>query len=158
MRKYAGWVAVVGLVVWCPTATAQGTREDAAAKERQLLLETVGLLTASQVYQGYLNIGLVADGKAAGTYDEKAARQLIESVLGLVDATDKKLELVGKMDIGKEDRIGLYKLRQLNQLLRRQTVVLKEFWSTGKQEYANSYERLRKEAWEGISKQLKLGS
>ena len=156
MRARVGLAVLACFGAWCPTATAQDTKEAAAEKERQQLLETVGLLAASQVYQGYLNVGLVADGKAAGTYSEQDARQLVESVVGLLDTSDKNLEKVGKLDIGKEDRAALFKLRQLNQLVRRQAIVLQEFWRTGNKDYSDSYERLRKEAWEGISKMLKL--
>src|SRR5207237_7148700 len=38
------------------------------AQERRQLLEAVGALTAANCYQTYLNIGLIADGKAKGAY------------------------------------------------------------------------------------------
>src|SRR5437879_3640127 len=128
MYKYV-CLALVGVLTagsFTPAAAQEG-KDTPADRERQLLLETVGLLATSQVYQGYLNVGLVADGKAAGTYSDKAARQIIESVLALMDASDKNLEKIGKLELTKEDRAGVYKLRQLNGLIRRQAAILQEY-------------------------------
>src|SRR5262249_4477774 len=58
---------VGGLLAWWAAgsrpAVAQDKKETPSDKEaRDQLLETVGVLAASQLYQGYLNIGFVADG------------------------------------------------------------------------------------------------
>jgi hypothetical protein len=159
MRKWmclASAVAVLATVLVPGTVAPQGTKGTPAEMEREHLLQTVGLLAASQVYQGYLNVGLVADGKANGNYPEKDARDIISSVVALMDACDKNLEKVGKMELSKNDQANLAKLRQLNQLVRQQATELQEFWKTGKKENSENYEKLRKEAWEGISKMLGL--
>jgi hypothetical protein len=157
MRKGMCVAAVVLVAAVAPaSAAAQGGKETPAEQERQHLLQTVGLLAASQIYQGYLNVGLVADGKATGSYTEKDAREIISSVVALMEACDKNMEKVAKMELTKNDRESLNKLRQLNQLVRQQAGELQEFWKSGKKENSENYEKLRKEAWEGISKMLGL--
>src|SRR5262249_43076662 len=86
--------------------------------ERRQLLETVGLATASHLYQAYLNIGLLADGKAEGIYEEKDVRQLLASVDALLGALDTQLDKIGKQELSKEDREGVALLRRVSGLLR----------------------------------------
>ena len=74
----------------------------------------------------------------------------------LIEASDKNLEKISKLDMAREDRVALNKLRNLNSLVRRQAVILQDFWTNNNKDYSTSYERLRKESWEGISKLLKL--
>src|SRR5262245_51906057 len=45
------------------------------------LMETVGLLSGLYLYQAYLNIGLIADGKAEKIYDDKAVRSVLGTVV-----------------------------------------------------------------------------
>jgi hypothetical protein len=138
-------------------AAGQDKKEASADKEaRDQLLETVGVLAASQLYQGYLNIGFVADGKAEGTYEEKDAKQILGSVLGLLDTLDKQLEKVGKLDLEKPDREGVDQIRKLSAQLRDQGKELQAFWTTGNKERGAAYEKMRKESWDGISKLLGL--
>src|SRR5205085_42647 len=49
----------------------------APADARADLNETVGLLSGLYLYQTYLTIGLLADGKAERLYDERAARAVL---------------------------------------------------------------------------------
>jgi hypothetical protein len=128
----------------------------ASADDRAELLRTVGLLSAAQVYQGYLNIGFLADGMANGNYDAKDAEQVIESILQLLDASDRRLEKVTDLDLTKADREALVHVRKLSGLVRQQGLELKAFWKTGAKEQGDRYEKTRLEAWEGISKLLKL--
>src|SRR5690349_18234091 len=53
----------------------------APGDDRAALTETVGLLSGLYLYQTYLNIGLLADGKAERLYDEKAARTVLATVV-----------------------------------------------------------------------------
>jgi hypothetical protein len=124
--------------------------------ERNLLLQTSGLLAASQVYQAYLNVGFMADGKAAGTYDDKDLQQIMESVTNLLAATDQQLEKVAKLELSDADREGLEQIRKLSALVRQQAEELQAFWKTGEKEHGDKYEKLRQEAWQGISTLLKL--
>src|SRR5438552_14730240 len=68
------------------SGTAPASRTDEGprtASERRQLLETVGTLTAAHCYQTYVNIGLLADARAKGTYADKDASKVLDSVLTL---------------------------------------------------------------------------
>jgi hypothetical protein len=163
-RRFVGCVLVLVLValalLWQfgqRSAIAEDKKEPPTDKEaHDQLLETVGVLAASQLYQGYLNIGFVADGKAEGTYEEKDAKQILNSVLALLDTLDKQMEKVGKLDLNKQDREGVEQIRKLSGLLHDQGKELQAFWTTGNKERGAAYEKIRKESWDGISKLLGL--
>src|SRR5438105_14359241 len=87
---------------------------------RAQLTETVGLLSGLYLYQTYLNIGLLADGKAERVYDEKAARAVLGSVVTPLAAVDEQLAKVGKTARTPADRDAVDKLRQIVTLLRQQ--------------------------------------
>jgi glutamine synthetase type III len=154
-----GLLLLGGVLAWWSAgsgpAAAQDKKEPPSDKEaRDQLLEAVGVLSAAQLYQGYLNIGFVADGKAEGTYEEKDAKQILGAVLSLLDTLDKQLEKVGKLDLDKADREGVDQIRKLSGQLRDQGKELQAFWATGSKERAAAYEKIRKESWAGISKLL----
>ena len=138
---------------------ADGAKPAAARStaERDQLLETIGSLTSAHYFQTYLNIGFVADGKSAGTYTEKDARRVLDSILSLVNSLDKKLEGLEKVELSKEDRDRLEQLRAVSALLRQQGKELQLFWETGKTDNAERYEALRKNAWVTISKLMGIG-
>ena len=128
-----------------------------SAEERRQLLETIGVLTAAHCYQTYFNIGLIADGKARGTYTEKDAYKLIDTVLSLLDSVDRKLAGLDKIDLDKADRDSLEQMRDLADLLRQQGKGLQLFWDTGKDEDAARYENVRKDSWAAICKLMGIG-
>ena len=128
-----------------------------AAEERGQLLETVGCLTAAHAFQTYLNIGFIADGKSRGIYSDKDARKVLDSVLSLVNATDRKLEALDKVELGRGDRERLEELRAVSALLRQQGKELQAYWDTGKDESAARYESLRQNAWATIVRLMGIG-
>ncbi len=120
------------------------------------LLETVGLLSGLYLYQSYLNIGLLADGKAEKTYDEKAARAVLTTILTPLQTADEHLEKVAKLTRTPADRDAVDKLRTVITLLRQQGRDLMAFWDSGKPEDGAKYEATRKEAWRQINLLLGL--
>jgi hypothetical protein len=125
-------------------------------KDRRVLLEVIGTLTASHCYQTYLNIGMVADGKSKGVYTEKDAYRVLESVVSLLDTVDKKMGELSKVDLEASDRDTLEQMRKLSLLLRDQGKALQTAWDTGRPEDATKYENVRKDSWAAISKLLGL--
>jgi len=145
------------------TPTAKGTEPAKAPevskpaeppKDRRLLLEAIGTLTASHCYQTYLNIGMIADAKAKGTYSEKDAYKLLDSVLSLLDSVDGKMADLGKLEFDPSDRDTLDQMRKLSKLLREQGKALQTAWNTGREEDTGKYENIRKDSWAAISKLL----
>ena len=126
-------------------------------QERRQLLEAVGALTTAHCYQTYLNIGLLADGKTKGTYTEKDASKVLDSVLSLLNSVDRNLATVGKIDLDKQDRESLEQMRDLSALLRLQGKELQTYWDSGKDEDAAKYDNTRKDSWAAISKLTGLG-
>src|SRR5262249_40606389 len=90
------------------------------ADPRAQLTETVGLLSGLYLYQTYLNVGLLADGKAERLYDEKAARAVLKSVLTPLDAVHNQLSRIGAMAETAADRDAAARLLHVVGLLRRQ--------------------------------------
>lgn len=144
--------------VWAGEKTAAEEKKavDPAKRERLQFLEAVGALSAGQLYQTYLTIGLLADGVAGGTYEEKDARPILQTALALLELQDKHLVRIGKLDLTRTDRDALNKLRKLGTLLRQQVEELDALWKTGNKEHGAKYEKARQEAWSGISNLLGL--
>jgi hypothetical protein len=120
------------------------------------LTETVGMLSGLYLYQTYLTIGLLADGKSERIYEEKAARGVLTSVLTPLESVDKRLEgLTGVLKTAP-DREAITRLRQTVGLLRRQGAELTAFWNTGRPEDGARYEATRQEAWKWVVALLNL--
>ena len=160
----AAVVLLLGLIVLVPwqgllvgqdkTPVTKG--EVVGKDERAVLQQTIGVLAASQVYQAYLNVGFIADGKANGHYAEKDIQQILDSVFNLLAASDKHLEKVSKLEITKADREALTEIRRLSNLVRQQGTELQAFWKTGAKDRGARYEDLRQESWRGIRALLGL--
>jgi hypothetical protein len=127
------------------------------ATERRQLLETVGALTAAHCCQAYFNIGLVADGRAKGIYTDKDSSKLLGSILGLLNTVDRKLALLVRIDLDKQDRESLKQMRALSALLHQQGKELETFWDSGKDEDAAKYESARKDSWAALGKLTGIG-
>ena len=53
-------------------------KPDKKESANAVLLQTVGSLAATHLYQTYLNIGFIADAKVEGSYEEKQAKELLD--------------------------------------------------------------------------------
>jgi hypothetical protein len=120
-------------------------------------LETIGALIAAHCYQTYFNIGLLADGRAKGIYNDRDANKILDSILSILATVDQKLTALDKLALEKEDRASLAQMRELSVLLRRQANDLQAVWDNGREDDAARYESSRKDAWAAISKLLGVG-
>jgi hypothetical protein len=118
-------------------------------------LRTIGTLSAAHFFQTYLNIGLIADGKAKGTYTNDDARKMLRSVLSLVDSVDRQLDSLGQRTLDQEDCASLQQMRAISALLRQQGVELQTAWDSGHTQDA-AYESLRQDAYAAISKLMAI--
>src|SRR5262245_672682 len=100
------------------------------ADPRAQLTETVGLLSGLYLYQTYLTIGLLADGKSERLYDENAARNVLASVLNPLDAVDRQLTTVVELAQTPADRQAAERLRGVVALLKQQGKELIAFWDS----------------------------
>ena len=151
-------LGVVALsLTWLAASRGDETpKPDKKDGNNPVLLQTVGVLAATHLYQSYLNIGFIADAKAEGNYGEKEAKELLASVLKMMDLADKQLEKMDKLELAKEDRQALDVLRKLQKKLKDQSDELQAFWKTGDKEHGDKYEAIRKETWQSIRTLLGL--
>jgi hypothetical protein len=119
-------------------------------------LQTIGALGAAHLFQAYLSIGLIADGKDKGTYTDEDARKVLKTVLSLVDSVDRQLEAFGKAPLEKEDRDSLEQMRAISALLREQGSTLQTYWDSFQNQDAGRYESLRSRSYAAISKLLAI--
>lgn len=131
--------------------TSEETNKDELATPAEAS-ETIGLLSGLYLYQTYLNIGLLADGKAKGVYPALDSKVLLGSILTPLDRVDKQLERYLKASLSKEDQEASTKVRAIVVLLREQGKHLQSFWESEKEDVGAKYENARKEAWTAISK------
>ena len=123
---------------------------------RAELTETVGLLSGLYLYQTYLTIGLLADGKAERLYGERAARAVLAGVLTPLDAVDRQLAKVAAQARTEADRQAAERVRAVAGLLRRQGQELIAFWDSGHPAAGARYEATRQEAWRQVTALLGL--
>ncbi len=156
------WTSVCLLAVFATLpiltrpSTVQAQTEPAKNDAVAELMKTVGMLSGLQLYQTYLNIGFIADGKAEGVYKVEDVTQLLASVTAPLTTVDKQLEKIAKLARTREDQEGFNKLRNIAGLLRTQGKALETFWTTGKESDGEKYETARKQAWKAINALLQL--
>jgi hypothetical protein len=149
-------LAVTFLAVTAGSATAQPTPAKTVADENAVLLETVGLVAGLQLYQTYLNIGLLADAQAEGLYEEAEAAQLLGSVVGPLEKIEKQLEKVAALKLTKDDVVAVNRMKKIAGLLRSQGKSLQSYWDTEAEDHNKKYEETRQAAWKELSDLLDL--
>ncbi len=121
------------------------------------LTETVGLLAGLQLYQTYLNIGLLADARAEGLYEASELAQLLGSVVVPLDIVDRQLAKVATLNgLSKDDAAALTRMRKIAGHLRQQGKSLQLFWDTGVEDHGKRYEDSRQAAWRELDDLLEL--
>ncbi len=113
-------------------------------------LEALGSLTAANLYQSYLNIGLLADARESDVYTAAEAEKLLDSVTRLLDSVDRQLERTVGGNLKSEDREAVQQTRRLGAQLRSQAGELRAYWRTGKKEHAEQFQQARRESWTEI--------
>jgi hypothetical protein len=122
----------------------------------EALTEMVGVLAGLQVYNTYLNIGLLADGLAAGLYEPADAYQLLGSVVKPLEQVELQLDKLAKHPLSKGDLEAVQRIKKITTLLRQQGKELDAYWTTGKSDSSKKYDAARQAAWKEISSLLDL--
>jgi hypothetical protein len=148
-------------VVVAQEPKAQEPKADGDAKatdQEQIseLLETVGMLGGLNLYQTYLNVGLIADGKSQGVYGDDDAKELLGSVLTPLETLTERFDKAGKITTSKEDKAAIARVSKAAGLLKTQGQHLVSFWNDGKESDGNRYEASRKLAYAEISDMIGL--
>lgn len=125
-------------------------------EENGVLLETVGLLAGLQLYQTYLNIGLLADSAAEEVYEPEEALQLLGSVVGPLEKIEKQLDKVAALKLTKDDAAAVARMKKIAGLLRQQGTSLQAYWDKGEEEQNKKYEAARQAAWKELNDLLDL--
>ena len=133
-------------------AKAAGESMDSASKE--VFLETLGGLSATNLYQSYLNIGLLADGVENKAITVEAATKTLKIVTSCLSLVHCKLAKLDKATLDPEDHDSLEQIKAVIELLRLQTQTLLAYWATGTTEQSEDYEKARKATWTGLSRIL----
>ena len=144
------------LVLPVPEAAAEKTQTKKSipsSAPHTVLLETLGAWSASQVYQSYLNIGMLADSVAHQAYGEEEAFTILSTLTGLLNMMDRQMEKVAQV-IEPDDQQALGKIRQINHLLQAQTDALVISWETGDPNKEQEYLQVRERSWESIQEIL----
>ncbi len=125
-------------------------------KSQDSLMESLGLITALQLYNTYLNIGLLADAGANEIYEPAALFQLLGSVVKPLAQVEKQLDKLSKLSLPKADLQSLVQLKKIVNSLQVQGKELELYWSTGMAENSKKYEAARLSAWKDLSQLLDL--
>lgn len=121
-----------------------------ADQTTQDLMEAVGTLTTLQLYQTYLNIGFIADGRAEDVYSDGESVELLGSIVTPLDKVTVQLDKIAKLVSDREDRDAVAKLKKIAGLLKQQGKELEAFWKSGNDADGSKYEATRKKAWEEL--------
>lgn len=143
-----------GTLITPAQAQPVGTKKPADTDAR--MMETVGLVTTLYLYQTYLNVGLLADCRAEGVYEDKQVKDLLASSLQPLTVVEKQMQEIVKNAGTKAERDSLAKMLKIVSPLRRQGQELQKFWETEKESHAKGYEAARKESWQNLSSLLGL--
>jgi hypothetical protein len=122
----------------------------------ELLLQSVAVLTVGHLSQGYLNIGLLADGVEGDVYEKDEAVRMLKEVTNTLRIVDRQLARLDGLKLTTEDRRDVEHVRKLNKLLRAQAQALRAFWKDPTAARALKFKKTRRAAWSGIKPLLGL--
>jgi hypothetical protein len=122
--------------------------ERPAAHEQ--LLQSLAVLTVGHLYQGYLNIGFLADNMGSDVYSRDEAVKMLKEVTNTLSIVDRQLARLRAVQLTPEDRRDVEHVRQLGKLLRAQADELTAYWEEPTKAQALRYKKARAAAWAGI--------
>ena len=128
----------------------------AAANREARLIESVGSLCAVQLYQSYLNVGLLADGVEHEAYSKADAAQILSTIVTLSQTVDGQLQKLADSGLENDDKKALDRVRKASALVRTQAAHLQSFWSSGEKNHIDDYQRLRQQCWQELRSILGL--
>jgi hypothetical protein len=137
-------------------AKAKPAGETIDTQHRAMFLETLGGLSAANLYQSYLSIGLLADGVENKSITVEAATSTLKIVTSCLGLVDRKLAKLDKAALEPDDQDSIEEIQAVAELLRLQSQAALAYWATGKAEQGADFEKTRKATWTALSKVLGL--
>jgi hypothetical protein len=129
------------------------------AKAQDKLLEVVGALSATALYDTYLVIGTLGDGWTKDLYESDHMILLLDEQIALCYSTAEQLELLessGEL-LDEADRVFVLQIIGIFDGLADQAALLSDYVYSGLQEDADEFEVVRLENWSNISAVLGIG-
>jgi len=120
------------------------------------LLEAVGTMGGVQLYQTYLNIGFIADGKGQEVYSDDDAQEILTSIVGPLDRVTKQFNDLKKIATDNDDKKALDRLAKIAGMLKTQAASLESLWASGSDADGDRFEKHRQQSWNEISDFLRL--
>jgi hypothetical protein len=128
-----------------------------AGSNEELLLETVGVLSAQGLYLTYTSIGSLADGHANKTYKKEFTVESLDKFVNLTKVAKEQLDkLLGSGAAKGADIEFINKLIATYDLLIAESNAYKNYCNTGAQEHLKIYDQKRNAAWKNIEELLGL--
>jgi hypothetical protein len=122
----------------------------------ETVVEALGGLTASHLYQTYLNIGLLADSVEGEVYEKDEARKLLDTVAGLMSAVEQQLDRLGRQTLKGDERKAVEQARLVTNSLRTQTRELMAYWEKNEKENVTRFHQARQDSWNSIKVLLNI--
>lgn len=137
-----------------PAARAKPSGDLPQAAQQGAMLESLGGLSAANLYQSYLNIGLLADGVESKTFTIEGGASTLKIITNCLTLVDNKLAKLDKESLDPEDQGSLARIRAVTELLRIQARDLLAYWLTGGPVQSAQYQFARQASWKGLSQVL----
>jgi hypothetical protein len=114
----------------------------------------MGGLSAANLYQSHLAIGLLAEGVQHKAIPVDGAAITLAVIGNCINLVDAKLVKLANTALHPDDRASMQQTQAVIALMRIQTQALSTYWTSGKVEHGEAYQRARAATWAGLSKVL----
>jgi hypothetical protein len=156
VKEQAGPAANPGKNTITPKGNVEPGPGGKAETQRERFLATLNNLTQVHLYQSYLNIGLLADSTESEVYTSEETQKWLDRTVGQLEAVDKQLDALARLDLDAEERKGIERCRSISGLLRTQATELREYWKKSDKDHAMRYHKARDAAWARLSEVLQI--
>lgn len=149
--------AMILVLSLCFVCTAGISVVKAEQSEHELMLESLGVLSAQGIYLTYTSIGTVVDGYSKKAYEKDFASELVQEFVNLSNVAKEQMnKLLGSKAIQGEDIDYLTKLVATYELLIAEGNAFKNYLKTDEEKHIKIYHEKREKAWKNISELLGL--
>ena len=149
IRAARSCVALLALAVVCSWPSAVRAEDDGR-------LSAIGGLSAAHMYTTYIAIGATADAFGNEVYDAKQVKDIMNSLVGMIDTLKKQLLLVQENCKDDSDKKYIDETLDIYRLLQDEARQLSTFATSRDIADHRAYEKARTTVWTKIEKLLGL--